>query len=110
MPTTYEFVVETLDWYEGCGDDPDIIDTSGWSTLIGATGFALHQCEEPWRISLRRDTGNHDEGLTDRYYAYPDANGYLPDRFESAMGLQDGPRVPQRYASVRFPHDRRPRP
>ena len=102
MPTTYEFVVETLDFYPGCGDDPDIIDTSGWETLEEAHLFAM-QCEEPWRIVLRRDTGNDAEGITERYYAYPEADGRLPDIMETGMGFRDGPPVPKRFLGIVFP-------
>lgn len=102
MTTTYGFVVETLSYYDGCGDDPDIIDTSEFETLKDAADFAV-SCDEPWRIALRRDTGNCDEGLTDRYYAYPDASGQLPEYMESATGFNDGPRVPARFQCMIFP-------
>jgi hypothetical protein len=104
MPTTYEFVVETLDIYAGCGDDPDIIDTSGWETLDAAHRFA-QSCDEPWRIVLRRDTGNDAEGITDRYYAYPDGTGTLPAVMETFMGGEDGPAVPQKFLKLKFPID-----
>lgn len=99
MTVTYEWVVETLDFYDGCYDDPDIIDTSGWNTLEEAYNFAL-KCEEPWRIALRRDVGNDVDGLTDRSYAYPDENGRLPDRFETMMGAQDGAKIPKKYKDI----------
>lgn len=102
MPTTYEFVVETLDYYEGCGNDPDIIDTSAFDTLAEATDVAM-RCDEPWRIALRRDTGNEDEGLTDRWYAYPDHDGRLPELMEDMIGAQNGPPVPARFRALRFP-------
>lgn len=103
MPTTYEFVVEELDFYEGCGDDPDIIDCVGFDTLAEATAYAA-QCDNPWRIALRRDTGNDAEGLTSRFYAYPDATGRLPERFESGNGFQDGPDVPKRFQTLTIPN------
>ena len=106
MATTYEFVVETLDFYEGCGGDPDIIDCNAWDTLEQALAFAK-QCEEPWRIALRRDVGNDVDGLTDRSYAYPDTTGKLPEYFTYGAD-EEGPKVPKRFAALRFPtqHER----
>lgn len=96
MTTTYEFVVEELDFYPGCGDDPDIIDTSAFDTMTEARRFMAQPFDNPVRLCLRRDTGNEAEGLTDRFYAYP-VNGRLPDRFESCTGAEDGPPVPSRF-------------
>ncbi len=104
MSTFYEFVVETLEFYTGCGDDPDIIDTSAFETLSEAEKFTKG-IEEPWRIALRRDTGDEDEGLTDRWYAYPNENGVLPEFFSDAAS--EGPKIPVRFKSVVFPVDRR---
>lgn len=98
---TYEYVLETLDFYEGCGDNPDIIDTSGYDTLYDAHKVAL-KCDEPWRIALRRDVGNDLDGITDRAYAYPDASGRLPEYFTYGAG-EEGPRVPNRFRDVIFP-------
>ena len=97
----YEFVVETLDFYDGCEDNPDIIDTSGYDTLKEAEEIAS-ACDEPWRIALRRDVGDDLEGVVDRAYAYPDANGRLPEYFTYGMG-EEGPRVPNRFRDVIFP-------
>lgn len=108
MPVTYEFVVETLDFYVGCGDDPDIIECPEFDTLREAAAYAA-ACDEPWRIALRRDTGNDLEGVTSRFYAYPDSGGRLPARMESAFGLDDGPDVPARFRSLTIPIDRRTR-
>lgn len=99
MPTSYEFVVETLD---GEGDDPDILDTVPFDTLAEARGYAI-ACDDPWRIALRRDRGNEAEGLIERHYAYPGESGRLPERMESATGFQDGPLVPVRFRNVRIP-------
>lgn len=104
MPTTYEFVVETLDPYEGCDGNPDILDTCAFDTLKEAHEYAL-SCEEPWRICLRRDTGNDGEGITERYYAYPDTDGKLPERMESGHEFNDGPDVPKRFHNLRIPFD-----
>jgi hypothetical protein len=106
MPTTYEFVVETLDYYPGCGDDPDIIDPIPFDTLAEAAVYAA-RCEELWRISLRRDTGNEDEGLIDRWYAYTDASGMLTERMEDMIGAQNGPLVPKRFRALTLPIDPR---
>lgn len=106
MATTYEFVVETLDWYEGCGDDPDIIETVPHETLGAAVDYA-QTCEEPWRITLRRDTGSDMEGLISRYYAYPDESGMLPSCMGSCMGFDDGPAVPDKYRRMTIPLDKR---
>lgn len=43
-----------------------------------------------WIICLIRETGNEDEGVVDRSYAYPDDAG-LPEEFDS------GHKVPGRY-------------
>ena len=102
MPTTYEFVVETLDYYDGCGGDPDIIDCPAFDTLPDAKSYA-EACEEPWRIALRRDVGNDAEGITERHYAYPDETGRMPERMESASGVDDGPPVPKRFRNLIFP-------
>lgn len=104
---TYEFVLETLDYYEGCGDNPDIIDTSGYPTLFEAHEQAL-KSDEPWRIALRRDVGDDLEGITDRAYAYPDASGRLPEFFSYGAG-EEGPRVPLRFKQMFFPIDSRKR-
>lgn len=109
MATTYEFVVEELDFYEGCGDDPDIIDVNAFDTMQEAAAYA-EQCGNPWRIALQRNTGNDADGLTSRFYTYPDANGKLPEYFESATGFQDGPAVPKRFRALVFPMDGRARP
>ena len=101
MGVTYEFVVEQLDRSAGSSSEPDIIDTSAFDTLAEATSFA-RSCNEPSRIALRRDVGNDLDGLTDRCYAYPDGDGWLPERFETADGLQDGPAVPARFRRVRI--------
>lgn len=102
MPVVYEFVVETLDFYEDCGNDPDIIDTNAFQTLRDAYDYTK-SCDEPWRICLRRDVGNDLEGLIERHYAYPDMTGQLPEIFESAMGFQDGSDVPVRFRGMVFP-------
>lgn len=107
MKTTYEFVVETLDYYEDCGDDPDIIDVSFFPTLKEAENYA-NTCEEPWRICLCRDTGDEYEGIAERYYAYPDSDGKLQERMESAIGFKDGPETPQRFKRLVIPLDNRP--
>lgn len=106
MATSYEFVVETLDFYEGCGGNPDIIDCPAFETLEEATAYAA-ACDEPWRIALRRDTGNDAEGVTSRFYAYPDHGGRLPEIMESADGAHDGPVVPQRFREITIPIDAR---
>lgn len=103
MTTTYEFVVETL---ENDGADPDIIDTCGFESMAEAEHYAW-ACVEPWRIALRRDTGNDMVGLTDRFYAYPDADGKLPEFMETATDLADGPPIPKKYRALRIPIDPR---
>lgn len=107
MTTTYEFVVETLDFYTGCGDDPDVMDTWGFDTLAKATAFTTG-FKDPWRIALRRDVGDEDEGLTDRAYAYPDADGRLPEYMTYGAG-EEGPRVPVRFLKIILPLDNRAR-
>lgn len=104
---TYEFVVEMLDYYEGCAGDPDIIDPVPFETLEDAEKFARAFASPdeptPWRICLRRDRGNEAEGLIERHYAYPDEHGKLPERMESGHGFNDGPLVPKRFQDLVFP-------
>ena len=105
MATTYEWTVEELDWYEGCGDDPDIIDPHFFDTLAEAIKFAAtvdatDGPQPPCRIGLMRRVGNDRDGETDRSYAYlvNDGMAYaLPARFEYLQGAQDGPDVPKRF-------------
>lgn len=106
MTTSYEFVVETLDFYPGALDDPDIIDCPAFESLEEAASYAA-SCEEPWRIALRRDRGNDAGGLIERHYAYPDDEGRLPDTMETATGRADGPGVPRRFMSLVIPVDHR---
>jgi len=96
MAVRYEYVVEILDFYHGCGEDPDIIDTTPFDTLEAAKDWS-DKCQESSRIALRRDEGNDLGGLRDRGYAYYDDSGNLPERFETATGLQDGSYVPKRF-------------
>ena len=103
---TYEFVVETLDFYPGCGDDPDILDTVAFDSMEEAHTWALY-CEDPWRICLRRDVGNENEGLVGREYAYPKEDGYLRSRFETYSGVYEGTIVPKKYLKIFFPRDSR---
>lgn len=102
MATTYEFVVETLEFYPGCGDDPEIIDCCFFPSLHEAEDFAKG-CEEPWRIALVRDTGDDINGLTSRYYAYPNDEGKLQDVMETCSGAEDGPNTPARFKRLVFP-------
>jgi hypothetical protein len=105
MKTIYEYVVETLDYYDRCGDDPDIIDTHSWDKLGEAHKFAL-EGNKRWRIALRRDTWDEHDGLEDRWYVYPDHTGQLPSNFESCRGIRtgpDGPDVPLRYRNIKIP-------
>lgn len=96
MAKTYEFVVEELDFYEGCGDDPDITEPHFFYAIEEAVAYASSS-DEPWRICLCLTVGNQVEGITARWYAYPDENGVLPMRMESGTGFQDGPIVPNKY-------------
>ena len=61
---TYEWVVEQMD-----GDE--IVDTSAFDTLVEARRYIGD--ENNHVISLRRDVGSEEEGLTDRQYAYAGA-------------------------------------
>jgi hypothetical protein len=102
MATIYEFVAETLDFYPGCGDDPDVVDCCFFPELNEAHEF-VRQEDGPWRIALVRDTGNDLDGLTGRFYAYPDSSGFLPERMETCTGAGDGPVVPKKYRRLIFP-------
>ena len=96
MTVHYEFTVETLDFYDGCGDNPDIVDTMAFDTLQEAAGYA-RTLDAPWCIALVRSAGNDLDGLKDRHWAYPQPNGKLPARFE------DGPAVPAKFLTLAFP-------
>lgn len=106
MTTVYEFVVETLDWYDPRHPDPDIIDVNVFDTLADAQAYTS-QLTQTWRVALRRDRGNNVNGMLDRFYAYPDRLGTLPYYFESCQGAKDGPVVPARFEKLRLPVDRR---
>lgn len=99
MTTTYEFVIEELDFYTGCGDDPDIIDCPAFDTLGEALKYAK-SVEGDWRLALRRDTGNDCEGLTERYYAYVGSNGCFQETMETATDAQDGPKTPKKFLDM----------
>lgn len=94
MTVIYEWVLETLSYYKDFGGGPDILDTSGYGTLAEALNAARIADERFWRIALRRDVGNDIEGLTDRLYAYPHADGKLPEYFDDT-----NVKVPERYRS-----------
>jgi hypothetical protein len=87
MTVHYEWVVEQMD------DIGDILETSGWDTLLEAKKFAA-SCELPLVICLRRDVGNSIDGLTDRQYAYPGDGQFefgatIPKRFLDDFNLLD---------------------
>lgn len=95
MATTYEFVVEEL--YEA-DDEADILDCPAFDTMEEAKAYA-ETVEGPWRICLRRDTGNNDVGITDRFYAYS-SDSVLSEWMETATDLQDGPKTPKKYLNM----------
>lgn len=95
MGVYYEWVCETLDWYEGCEDDPDIIECSFGDTLEEVRNYVPEEAE--YRFGLVRNVGNEIEGLTDRSYAYFDKDGNLSEFFEYLHGAQDGAKVPKRF-------------
>ncbi len=95
MSVLYEWTVETLDIYPGCGDDPDIIDTSAFESLEDAIKFKAY-CEEPSRLVLVRQQGNDIEGLTDRSWAYIKKMS-LPEYFCYGADEQSEHVVPKKY-------------
>jgi hypothetical protein len=90
-----EWLVEALDYYEGCGDDPDIFEVVHRDTYAEALATAA-QAELPTRIGLVRDRGNDVEGIIDRQWAYIN-DGKLPARFDWGGGEDGGALVPARY-------------
>lgn len=95
MTVYYEWTVETLGFYSGLNDDPDIIDTSAFEILDEAIDFQ-DGCEEPSRLVLVRQQGNDIEGLTDRSWAYIE-DMCLPEYFEYGAGEQSPHKVPKKY-------------
>ena len=101
----YEFTVETLVDY-GDGSTPDDIeDVNFFDTLAEAKAFADDRVAwgEIVCLGLRRDEGNDIEGIVARGYAYPDESGKLPERVETAQGLQDEAPVPARFRRMTLP-------
>ena len=86
----YEWIVEEL---EDGGSDSDIIDTNGYPTLAEARSHADSIITRGGVacIGLVRDVGNEWDGLTDRQWAYLNADGALPDEFD------DGVSIPRRF-------------
>lgn len=86
----YEWIVEEL---EGGGSDPDIIDTNDYPTLAEARSHADSIINRGGfaRIGLVCNVGNGWDGLTDRQWAYLDADGALPDKFDY------GASIPRRF-------------
>ena len=88
---TYEWVVEEHDQYG------DIIDPLFFETYKEAIRESL-DCVGYYEIALVRNTGNDEDGLTDRQYAYVN-DDELPEEFDL------GNRVPARFHSeVRKEH------
>ncbi len=92
---TYEWVVETLDYYQDALGDSDIIDTCAFPSYNKALNAALNCDEKYWQIALRRDVGNDVDGLTDRLYAYPASDGQLPEYFDDS-----NVKIPQIYRDI----------
>jgi hypothetical protein len=82
---TYEWGIEELDWYEGCGNNPDIIDTDFAGRLAELDSGDL---DKTHRLVLVVYIGNDKEGVLERGYAYP-VSGLLPSRFTDT-GETDG--------------------
>jgi hypothetical protein len=99
MTICIEWLGETLDWYEGCGDDPDIVEVCHFDRFKEALAWAASEGgtdgpQPPCQIGLVRDRLD-DEGVVDRQWAYIE-DGKLPERFSDSGG-SEGPLVPARY-------------
>ena len=92
----YEWIVEQMDPTTVGSGDPEVLDTSAFDTLAEAKRFAA-QCDEPVVLGLTRNVGDDAEGLIDRAWAYPDAEGKLPEWFDYGDGAQSGAPVPARF-------------
>jgi hypothetical protein len=92
----YEWIVEQMDPETVGTDDPEIMDTSAFDSLAEAKAFAAG-CDLPVVIGLTRNVGNDAEGLIDRAWAYPDADGKLPEWFDYGDGALTGAPVPARF-------------
>lgn len=91
MTTAYEWDIEEMDV---ANDPEDILDHHHQDTLAGF-GKWLEQVDGVrYVLVLVRSTGNNDDGLQDRSWAYPERDGNwwrLPETTD------DGHKVPQRY-------------
>lgn len=86
METTYEWVAEPLDEYG------DIIDPLFGSSLKEVKSFAEnYEGAIATHYALVRNTGDDDDGLQERGYAYLQPDGMLEARF------CNGYRVPKRF-------------
>lgn len=92
----YEWTIETLDFYDGCGDNPDIIETIAFDENLQAALDYQDELNEPSRLVLVRQQGNETDGLTDRSWAYVTDDWTLPETFTHGAG-EIGPRVPKRF-------------
>lgn len=78
---TYEWIRET------CDSDGDIINVDHFDQQPDA--------KEGTEVALVRDDW-HD-GMSDRLWAYADADGTLPTHFSDSAGAQTSIRVPKRF-------------
>ena len=76
--TIYEWIAEQM-------DGEDILDLRHADTLKELNP------EEGEVVGLTKDIGSESEGVEDRTWAYLDADGNLPEKFEN------GSRVPKRF-------------
>tara|TARA_R110000824_G_scaffold396952_2_gene599162 strand:- start:369 stop:695 length:327 start_codon:yes stop_codon:yes gene_type:complete len=94
----YEWNTQTLDFYEGCGSDPDIIENWFCDTYAEAVSQS-ESFDEPTRIVLERFIGNDEEGIIDRTDATLELceNGVkLPDWTVDCFGVEIA-KVPQKF-------------
>lgn len=85
--TSYEWDIELLDAETG-----DILDHDHRDKLAD---FQIGD-EDGSALVLVRDTGNEDDGLQDRLWAYV-TDGKLPEFFSDSGGRATGYKVPQRF-------------
>lgn len=85
MKTFYEWTVEEM-------DGEDVVEASHFDTYKKAMNFF----EPGNHIGLVRDEVIEAEGVIDRQWAYI-KDGKLPEYFSTAMGKDDGAKVPQRF-------------
>jgi hypothetical protein len=95
---TYEWAIEEAD------EDGDIFNVDHADTLAEALdrqreslSTAAETGAASVRVALLRITNDDIDGEQERFYAYLNEDGSLPEIMETCDEAQDGPPVPQRF-------------